>query len=202
MHRTITLDDTPYTANIGILDDYRVTVKDDEISVSSDLAAITPGADFEAVFHGTERIEIIAAPEPETQTEPERYTIGPLEPDAGETPLVLAKRAKLSEIANARWKAETVGVTVGEMNIDTSRESRPMITEAALQATLNNDYTANWKTAAGFVTLTAETILAVAAAVRQHVESCFDREAQLTTAVNAATTVEAVETLSWDAMDS
>ena len=200
MHRIITLDTIPYTANVGVLINYRVTIKDGEAAVSPDLNVRTPEAEFEVVFHGSERIEVITFPAQEAQDGPERYSIGPLELDPGETPLVLAKRAKLAEIADSRWKAETGGVEVSEMNIDTSRESRSMITEAALQATLDVNYTANWKTTAGFVTLTAQAILSVASAVRQHVEDCFDRESQLTTAINAAATVEDVEAISWDAV--
>ncbi|MDR1379580.1 MAG: DUF4376 domain-containing protein [Synergistaceae bacterium] len=129
---------------------------------------------------------------------PVRYDIGPVELDPDETPLVLAKRAKLAAIATTRWKAEVGGVKVGEMKIDTSRESRSPITGAALATVLDETYICQWKTAQGFITLNAETILAAATGVRQHVQACFDHEAELTAVVAAAEMIEAVESVSWE----
>jgi len=42
-----------------------------------------------------------------------------------------------------------------------------------------------WKTSEGFVDLTADQVLAVADAVSEHVQACFDREDALLGAVNA-----------------
>ena len=227
MHRKIKLDSNTFTAST-VFDNYRVTIKDGRTTISGDLDARTPDADFEAVIHGKERIDTITAPKPidqtitvtvpnhayvdpeatpdvpetieETQTVPgpERYDIGPLELDPDETPLVLAKRAKLAEIAAERWKAEVGGVMLNDMAIDTSRESQALITGAALAATLDTNYICQWKTATGFVTLDASTVIAAAQAVRAHVQGCFDREAELSAAVESAGTVEEVEAVAWD----
>jgi hypothetical protein len=227
MRRTITLDAATYTADIGVLKNYRVAIRDGNIAVSPDLSARTADAEFEAVFYGRERIEIITAPTPETQeitatvpnpayvdpettpdvpeiieetqivTGPERYAIGPVELDADETPLVLAKRAKLGEIAAARYEAEVGGITVSSMTIKTDRESQALITGAALAATLDNTYTCRWKTEQGFVTLNAATVISVAQAVRAHVQACFDREAELAATIEAATTVEEVQAVEY-----
>jgi hypothetical protein len=226
MHRKIKLDNTTYTANIGTLENYRIVIQEGNVTVSADLNSRTPGAEFEAIFHGRERVEILVAPaseeqeitvtnpayiDPDTTPDvsetiqevqlvpgPVRYDIGPVELDPDETPLVLAKRAKLAEIAAARWKAEVGGVEVSGMKIDTSRESQSLITGAALAATLDDTYVCQWKTEQGFVTLNAATILAAATAVRQHVQACFDHEAELTAVVAAAEMVEAVESVSWE----
>jgi hypothetical protein len=221
MHRIIKIGTTSYTANVGALENHRITIKAGEVSVSADLDTTMPEAEFEAVFYGRERINMITTPAPvaeivnvpnpdyDPESNPdvpatieetryiEQYEIGPLELDADETPLVLAKRAKLSEIAAARWNTEVGGVVVNGLTIDTSRESQGMITGAALTATLDEAYTCQWKTATGFVVLTAEQIIAVAQAVREHVQTCFDREAELTDEVNAAETIAAVEAISW-----
>ncbi|MFN4131277.1 MAG: DUF4376 domain-containing protein, partial [Paracoccaceae bacterium] len=53
------------------------------------------------------------------------------------------------------------------------------ITGAALQAVLDPAVTIRWKTPDGYVDLDAPTILALAQAVRAHVQACFDREAGL-----------------------
>lgn len=107
------------------------------------------------------------------------------------------KEPKKREIAAARWAAETGGVTIAGMTIDTSRESQALITGAALQATVDPTYTCHWKTASGFVALDAATILAVATAVRAHVQACFDREAGLLELIEAAETAEEVQGISW-----
>jgi hypothetical protein len=113
-------------------------------------------------------------------------------------PLATLKRRKTEEIAAARWKAEVGGVAVGGMTVDTSRESQALITGAALAATLDADYTCRWKTAGGFVDLDAKTVIAVAQAVRAHVQECFDREAELTAAIEAAETVEEVQAIGYN----
>ena len=55
----------------------------------------------------------------------------------------------------------------------------------------------NWKTIAGFVTLSAVEILATAQAVRAHVQGCFDHEAELLPLIEAATTEAELEAINW-----
>jgi hypothetical protein len=108
-----------------------------------------------------------------------------------------AKESKFQEIAQSRYTAEISGITVDNIKIKTDRESQALITGAALQALQDPTYTCNWKTENGFVTLTAEQIQAVAVAVRQHVQSCFDHEAELVPLIEAATTIEELEQIKW-----
>jgi hypothetical protein len=188
MYRDITINNTQHRADLGILVDHRITIKDGEISVSSDLDGRTPGAEFEASFTGRGQVNIIV--------EPEGCAIGDATMEAGDR-LQLAKAAKLAEIAAARFAEETGGVAVNGMTIATDRESQALITGAALQATIDAGYTCQWKTAAGFVTLDATAILAVVQAVREHIQGCFDREAERAGEVGATGTVEAVEAITW-----
>jgi hypothetical protein len=190
MIRKITLNGTVYTANTATLTNCRVTIKDGAISVSPDLDAVTPGAEFEAAFYGRERVNIISAPED--------YDIGKLEYGPGESPLTEAKAKKLAEIAAARYAGETGGITFSGMAIDTSRESRSLITGAAVQAITDPAYSCRWKTAGGFAELDAKTIVDMAVAVREHVQGCFDREAELTSVIMNAETVEDAEAAAWN----
>jgi hypothetical protein len=82
-------------------------------------------------------------------------------------------------IANKRYEQETAGITLQGMAIDTGRDSQGLITGAVVQAMLDPSYILNWKTAVGFVQLTAVQITGIATAVRAHVQACFDREATL-----------------------
>jgi len=97
-----------------------------------------------------------------------------------------ARERKRAEIAAARFEAETAGID----GIKTDRESQALITGAALKAMQDSTYTCRWKTESGFVELTAPQILAIADAVRAHVQSCFDREAELLPLIEAAESPE------------
>jgi hypothetical protein len=120
--------------------------------------------------------------------------------------LYAAKAAKLAEIAAARYAAETAGLTINGLTIATDRTSQSLITGAALKATQDATYTCQWKTAQGFVALTAAQIIAIADAVRDHVQGCFDAEATLAEQVKAieinetttlAEALEAVDAIVW-----
>lgn len=92
-----------------------------------------------------------------------------------------------SAIAARRYRAEVSGITVGGMAVATDRDSQGLITGAAFAASLDPNYTCNWKAEAGFVKLDAKTLISVAQAVRAHVQACFDREATLLAAVKGGT---------------
>ncbi len=117
--------------------------------------------------------------------------------------LEAAKITKLAELAAARFEQEIGGVSFsmgGEsVTIRTDRESQSMITGAALQASIDSSYRCRWKTVQGFVSVGAEQIMAVASAVRAHVQASFDREAELVTLVEAAETVGDVGAITWGA---
>lgn len=109
------------------------------------------------------------------------------------------KAEKKAEIASARYEREIAGVEVNGITIDTGRDSQALITGAALAAMLDEGYSLNWKTANGFIHLTAPEIITVAQAVRAHVQACFDREGELVALVNAAETKEDLDEIiiSW-----
>lgn len=110
-----------------------------------------------------------------------------------EISLEALKEAKKTEIAAARYETEIAGVN----GIRTDRESQSLITGAALKASMDSNYSCRWKTEAGFVTLTAAQIIAVADAVRAHVQGCFDREAELLPLIAAAATEADLQDINW-----
>ena len=105
------------------------------------------------------------------------------------------KAQKKAAIAAARYAAETAGTTVNGVLIDTGRDSQALITGAAVAAMLDENYSLNWKTNAGFIHLTAPEIIAVAQAAREHVQKCFDREGELVAQVDAAQTAEDLDAI-------
>lgn len=104
---------------------------------------------------------------------------------------------RASSISARRYVAETSGVIVQGAAVPTDRESQAMVTGAALAATLDSGYQCQWKTASGFVTLDAQAIIAMASAMRAHVQACFDREAELLAALEAGTFTEAMLDEGW-----
>jgi hypothetical protein len=108
-----------------------------------------------------------------------------------------AKEAKKAEIAQARYNAEIAGVTINGVSIKTDRESQGLITGAALKAMQDPDYTCRWKGIDGFVELTAPQIIAIADAVRAHVQSCFDHEAELLPLIASAETEAELDLITW-----
>ena len=104
-----------------------------------------------------------------------------------------------ARIADRRYLAETGGILVNDMQIDTGRDSQAMITGAALSALIDDTYVCRWKTPTGFVTLNASTLLSVSQAMRRHVQACFDREDELVTAVSDGTFTDAMLEEGWPA---
>lgn len=90
-------------------------------------------------------------------------------------------------IAAERYRREGIGIVVGSMAIETTRDSQALIASTGLSAILDPEYRCNFKTLDGFVEIGAEQILAIAKAVRSHVQACFDRELDLLRALEART---------------
>lgn len=125
------------------------------------------------------------------------YPVLDYSPDEVAGILEAAKSAKRAEIAAARWAAETAGIDVNGFTVRTDRESQALITGAALQAIVDYDYECRWKTSDGFVHLSAEQIKYIAQLVRLHVQSCFDREAELLPLIDAAESPGNLEVIMW-----
>ncbi|WEW99795.1 DUF4376 domain-containing protein [Pseudomonas nitroreducens] len=104
-----------------------------------------------------------------------------------------------SLISTRRYLAETAGIIVNGMPLDTGRDSQALVTGAALQALIDSTYTCQWKTSEGFVELDAVHIIAMSSAVRAHVQECFDREAELLVHLEAGTFVDSMLEEGWPA---
>lgn len=110
-----------------------------------------------------------------------------------------AKEQALSQIAARRYQAETGGVEAGGVPVATDRDSQGKYTAARIIAKEDANYTVNWKTDAGFQTFDATTLIAVADAVRAHIQACFDREAALAADINNAADLTALRAIDLEA---
>lgn len=82
-----------------------------------------------------------------------------------------------SKIAETRYNKEVGGLNVNGITIKTDRESQSMLIGATVL--VGDEEILKWKTEAGFIDLTGLQIKAIAAAVRNHIQACFNREAEL-----------------------
>ena len=189
MRRKITLNNTVHVVDFGTLESARVTIQNGAVAVSSDLNARTPNADFEGIFVGSQSIEILAGPED--------VEFGPLEIGAGEA-LSIA-REKRKDVIKKAWEHEiaAVGMPVpGEnfaVNFDVVdaliwEAGRAMSTEDPVQVrTMEN----------AMRPLPREKALTIPALQKKHYADMIQKKWRLQAEVEATTTVEAVEAVTW-----
>jgi hypothetical protein len=101
-----------------------------------------------------------------------------------------AAAAQRAAIKARRDVAIASGITVGGVTVATDDQSQSRVMGAAVAAMLDPGYSVQWKTASGFVTLSAPQVIGLATAIRAHVQACFDREAALLAALDAGEAVD------------
>lgn len=86
-------------------------------------------------------------------------------------------------IAQRRWQAETGGMTLNGLVVATDDRAKLLLSGAVYKANHDPAYLMNWKTDNGFIQIPADQILVIASAMADHVQACFDREAELVQAL-------------------
>jgi hypothetical protein len=104
-----------------------------------------------------------------------------------------AKTAKLAALAAHRYAVETAGLTANGATIMTDRGSQAMITGAYVACQLDPARLIDFKGATGWMQIDAVTVFLIAAAVSSHVQTCFSIERSHAAAVEALTTIAAVD---------
>lgn len=114
--------------------------------------------------------------------------------------LEIAKNAKKREIASARYNAELSSVTLPNgLVVDTDVKTRLALSAGVMQVMQDPTFVfENYKMPDGsFMDFDATAITQVYGAVMQFVSGCFNTEKLLNDAINAATTIEEVEAITW-----
>ena len=108
----------------------------------------------------------------------------------------------LSHAASKRHAVETGGITVGSVPVATDRESQSLITGAYVYVRNAPDAVVQFKTASGFVELTAVQVEGIATAVAAHVQACFAPESDVSTKITSGTikSIAAIDANSWRSM--
>ncbi|NIQ11956.1 MAG: DUF4376 domain-containing protein, partial [Gammaproteobacteria bacterium] len=94
-------------------------------------------------------------------------------------------------LASYRYEREIEGITTNGAEIRTDRETQAVLLGARTKAKEDSNYTTMWKAVNGFVELTAPEIIAVADAVHDHVQKCFNAESVVD--LNACETEEEIK---------
>jgi hypothetical protein len=104
-----------------------------------------------------------------------------------------AKTAKLAALAAHRYAVETAGLTANGATIMTDAVSQAKLTGAWLRVQRKPTASIRWKGKDGWVTVGKAEIEALVDAVSDHVQTCFDNEYAHSEAINALTTITAVD---------
>ncbi len=101
--------------------------------------------------------------------------------------------------ASKRYAIETGGIVLDGMRVMTDRASQSLITGAYNYVQANPDVLVKFKTAAGFVELTATQMTAIANAVAAHVQASFAAEGAVDAEIGAGTitTKAEIDAFAW-----
>jgi hypothetical protein len=110
------------------------------------------------------------------------------------------KQEKIQQLAERRWQAEESGTNFNQYRLPTDRITQAKLTAVYVKALENSQYTiSNWKIdSTTFITLDADTIIAMANLVEQHVQNCFTNESVLSQQIVSATTREELDLVNLD----
>jgi hypothetical protein len=112
--------------------------------------------------------------------------------------LAAAKVAKKQELAAARYAAVNGGTTFNGIPIRTDDQTRTELAIARQFAKENPNLTVQWQLGTGnFIALDAATIIAISNVVLAHQQAQFTKQSELTALVDAATTAEELNAVSW-----
>jgi len=90
---------------------------------------------------------------------------------------------RIAELTRLRREKETAGIILDGTEIMTDDRSQAKLNGAWVAVQIDPDRTIHWKGASGWVTVGADEINKMAAAVADYVQACFDREAELAEAL-------------------
>lgn len=133
----------------------------------------------------------------ETDTEEHGRLLHAYGESLGPLPYTRTTEEQKQRIADRRWLAETSGLTINGMFVNTEDRSKTLMNGSAIKAMRNPEYVLRWKTPTGFIDLSSEQVLYIAEAVADFVQLCFDREDELVAALIAGTFTDSMLEEGW-----
>lgn len=169
---------SPSTGGFYQLDTHGLNIPDDAVEITEEERAALLSDESQGKIIGSGATGHPVLIDPPVDTSPERYA---------------------RDIAARRYQAETAGITVNGMALPTDRDSQALVTGTALVAVIDPGYYCQWKTSTGFIDVNAQQIIALASAMRAHIQVCFDREAELLAHLENGTYTEDLLDQGWPA---
>lgn len=115
-----------------------------------------------------------------------------VESDPYEGNLAAAKSFCLGRLAEKRWEVEQGGCLFNGVRLQTDDRAKVMLAGAHARAVADPSFATSWSLGPGvFVTMDAAALAAAFAAVTTFIGACFDRQAVLAAAIQAAETNDA-----------
>lgn len=96
------------------------------------------------------------------------------------TPDQALRESLFAYAAARRWQEETAGITLDGLFVPTDERTQGVLTGAYARARADGEYAIDkWKVGPGqYVALSNEQIITIAEVVADHVQSCFDKNAE------------------------
>jgi len=107
------------------------------------------------------------------------------------------KAEKIAELANVRWQEETGGYIYNGHEFHSDRESQDRVFQAYIASLNNPNFTATWKTKAGWLDMTAKDFIALYNEFQTFLQDLYKKEKTLQEKVRTVTTIKELEALKW-----
>lgn len=109
------------------------------------------------------------------------------------------KKVQKKKMNAIRWEKERESFDFNGFKINCDDVSQTKINGAVSSVLVDSTYTLNWRCDDGtFVTLNGDYIKALGTAVRNHIQTQFDKEKDYNTLIDNKTTREEIESINWE----
>ena len=126
----------------------------------------------------------------------QKFPKHPWVPFTQEEKLEQEKSKLLNKLSLTRWLKEIGGIEFQGNRYHTDNTSQSKLLAAYVLSLQSDNFSINWKTATGaFITLNETQISQVAMAVRDHVQNCFNWEANLKNQILSASSLEELDVI-------
>ena len=107
------------------------------------------------------------------------------------------KKGKLWQFADSRWREETGGYIYNGHEFHSDRESQDRVFQAYMASLSDPNFTVTWKTKTGWLEMTANDFITLYNEFQTFLQGLYQKEKNLQALVEAATTIEELNTIEW-----
>lgn len=131
------------------------------------------------------------------ETPPKPVSFDDDTPIYGEIDIDTLKQGKLWQLADARWQEEVSGFMYNGHEFHSDRESQGRFFQAYMASLSDPNFTITWKTKDGWLEMTASDFITLYNEFQTFLQGLYQKEKALQEQVEAATTIEELNTIEW-----